>query len=243
MPRAPEVLVSCEHGGNHVPEAYRALFAGVEERLGGHESYDAGALVLARALSGELDAPLIASEVTRLLIDLNRSRGRKGLYSAVTRKLPPGERRRILEAYYLPHRAAVAGVVAANRARGAATLHVAAHTFTPVLGGVARRMDAGLLYDPARPGEAALCARWREILRERAPALAVRRNAPYKGASDGLAAWLRRQHPETAYLGVELELNQKLLADARAWADLCALAARSLREAIGQDRGFRPGAD
>jgi len=241
MPGAPELLVTCEHGGNDIPPQYRALFADSRALLAGHAGYDAGALCLARTLSLELGAPLIASEVSRLLVDLNRSQGRRGLFSCLTRNLPPGERRRILAAYYLPHRTAVAQAVAANRAQGKTTLHVAAHTFTPVLGGVVRAVDAGLLYDPARPREAAVCARWKEILHALAPGLAVRRNAPYRGATDGLATWLRSVHPESAYLGVELELNQKFAADAPAWARLCMLVTRSLRQAVAAHWDLRPG--
>jgi predicted N-formylglutamate amidohydrolase len=241
MPGAPEVLFTCEHGGNDVPPEYRALFAGSQAALHSHNGYDAGALALARTLSRELNAPLIASEVSRLLVDLNRSQGHRGLFSDVTMDLPPRERRRILEAYYLPHRAAVAQAVAANRTTGKATLHVAVHTFTPVLRGKVRAVDAGLLYDPARAGERDFCTRWQEILRQLSPDLAVRRNAPYKGASDGLATWLRGVHPESAYQGVELEVNQKFLETSPAWETLCARLSQSLRAAIGAHWLPRPG--
>jgi hypothetical protein len=44
------------------------------------------------------------------------------------------------------------------------------------------------------------------------PALRVRRNSPYPGSIDDLCTWLRWRHPTDRYVGVELEINQALLA-------------------------------
>ena len=89
------------------------------------------------------------------------------------------------------------------------------HSFTNVLDDEIRNADIGLLYDPARPGETALCKRWQHMLRELEPSLRVRRNYPYRGNADGLTTWLRRRFPDAHYVGVELELNQALLASSR----------------------------
>jgi len=229
---SPALLVTCEHGGNQVPEPWSPLFAGSGAVLATHTGYDAGALQLAREMARAFGAPLVASEVTRLLVDLNRSPGHPRLFSPAVLALPEKERQHILEAHYLPHREEVARIVAGNAAGGAATLHVAVHSFTPVLHGQVRRADVGLLYDPARPGEKAFCARWRDTLRGMCPELAVLRNSPYRGACDGLCTWLRKRHPDSSYLGLELEVNQKLLAPPDAWRDLRDRLVRSLKEAM-----------
>jgi len=39
----------------------------------------------------------------------------------------------------------------------------------------------------------------------------VRRNFPYKGCNDGFTSTLRKKFPNDAYLGIELEINQKNL--------------------------------
>jgi hypothetical protein len=54
-----------------------------------------------------------------------------------------------------------------------------------------------------------LCARWQAALAALAPQLRTRRNYPYRGKSDGLCSWLRRRFDERAYVGIELEVNQK----------------------------------
>ena len=44
----------------------------------------------------------------------------------------------------------------------------------------------------------------------------MRRNDPYRGASDGLTTRLRARFPAGRYRGIELEVNQRLLAGSAA---------------------------
>ncbi|MDP2955437.1 MAG: N-formylglutamate amidohydrolase [Longimicrobiales bacterium] len=213
-PRPAACLVTCEHGGSRVPARYLPLFAGADEPLASHRGWDAGALTLAREIARRLRAPLRAATVTRLLVDLNRSPHNPRLFSEWTRRLPRDERMELLRAHHTPHRAAVESAVAACVAEGGRVVHLGVHTFTPALNDLVRRADLSLLYDPARPGERALCAAWTAALRERLPHRVVRRNDPYRGVADGLTTWLRRRYPDSRYLGVEIEVNQRLL-DAR----------------------------
>lgn len=206
-------LVTCEHGGNRIPLPYRDLFTGYEALLRTHRGYDTGALRVARELAAALDAPLIASVTSRLLIDLNRSRGHPRLYSEATRGSATGRRHAIFEQHYLPYRAAVETQVMQAIDEGALVIHVSCHSFTPELDGKLRNTDIGLLYDPARQAEADLCRRWREAIRTRHAGLKVRMNYPYTGTADGLTTALRRRFPAQCYLGVELELNQKHVSE------------------------------
>ncbi|HET6343409.1 MAG TPA: N-formylglutamate amidohydrolase [Myxococcota bacterium] len=216
---ATTVILSCEHGGNRIPKAYAPLFASHAALLESHRGYDAGALQVARAMARVTGAPLFASTVSRLLVDLNRSQGHPALFSRITRELGKADRLRILHAYYVPHRGAVEESVASAIRRRVAVLHLCVHSFTPELDGVVRNADIGLLFDPRRPGEAAFCRRWREVCQELAPELRVRFNYPYRGTSDGFTTYLRRRWSPQLYVGVELEINQALVtADPRRWA-------------------------
>jgi predicted N-formylglutamate amidohydrolase len=203
-------LLSCEHGGKRVPARYRPLFTGAaaQAALQGHGGCDLGALRLAKRLAAQLRVPLLAADVTRLLVDLNRSRGHPALFSEWTAPLGRHAKRMLLERYYDPHRSRVEAAVAQSPQP---VCHIGVHSFAPALRGLRRRADVGLLYDPARPRERALCHRWKQLLRELAPALRVRRNDPYRGASDGLTTALRRRFGAGRYLGIELEINQALL--------------------------------
>lgn len=112
-------------------------------------------------------------------------------------------------------------------------VHVSCHSFTNTLSGRVRHADIGLLYDPARGGESALCAYWKSALKAAAPHLAVRRNFPYEGRYDGLTSSLRKKFSATAYLGIELELNQKNIpVPARNWIGLRKLLITSLAASI-----------
>lgn len=227
------LLITCEHGGRRVPPRYRALFAGHGALLVTHRGWDFGALQLARELAAAFTAPLHASTTTRLLIDLNRSIGHRQLYSEATRALDAAGRAEIAERYHRPHRDRVLAEAQRSCEQGRRTVHIASHSFTPVLEGAVRNADVGLLYDPARPGERLLAARWRKALVQRCPALNVRRNYPYAGRNDGLTAVLRRLHPDEAYVGIELEVNQRhVLRGGGAWAALRCALIDTLREAL-----------
>lgn len=69
---ACEVIVTCEHGGNHIPVRYAALFAAAGDVLKTHRGWDPGALPLARRFAKTLGTPLFFSTTSRLLVDLNR---------------------------------------------------------------------------------------------------------------------------------------------------------------------------
>jgi predicted N-formylglutamate amidohydrolase len=225
------IILSCEHGGHHIPAAYRPLFAGREELLATHRGYDIGILPFARHLARELDATLHAAEVSRLLVDLNRSRRSPTLFSEVTRQLPAGERKEILRRYYDPYREAVTQAVAEGLRNGH-VLHLSIHSFTPELHGVVRRADIGLLYAPTRPAEAEFCRRWQAAINRLDPALRVRRNYPYRGVSDCLVTTLRRHFGDERYLGVEIEVNQQLpQGEAGHWHRVRQVLLESLRAA------------
>ena len=205
------LLISCEHGGNAVPPSLAPLFVGQEELLASHRGYDPGALSTARALARVRDdVPVFAATITRLVVDLNRSRGNPALYSAITRALPRNVRERLLADAYLPHREAVIKAVAALLSTGRTVVHVASHSFTPCLNAVVRRCDVGFLYDPGRPAEKAFCRHWMHELALLDPTLRLRCNSPYKGVSDGFPTALRRRFGEK-YLGMELEVNQRFV--------------------------------
>lgn len=211
-------VVSCEHASNAIPAPYAAAFAGARPQLDSHEGYDAGALHMGRDLARALGAPLMAGRASRLLVDLNRSENNAGLFSAISRGFDAETRGRILAAHYRPYRGRVRTAIERRLHAGARVIHLASHSFTPELAGLVRDADVGLLYDPARGGEATLCRAWKRRLADIAPALRVRDNYPYTGVSDGLTAALRRLFPGDCYLGIELEVNQKhVFAGARRW--------------------------
>lgn len=213
--RSIAVVLSCEHGGNRVPAVYAQLFRGAAGLLQTHRGYDRGSLAFARGLARRLRVPLFAATTTRLLVDLNRTPGHPRVFSRYVRNLPEAELAQLMQRFHTPPRRRVERAVEAALANGACVLHLAVHSFTPVLRGLRREVEVGLLYDPQRASERRYCALWQEELRAQGPKLRVRRNAPYRGSNDGLARVLRQRFADRDYLGLEIELNQKLLVGGR----------------------------
>jgi len=220
-PRPIRLIFSCEHGGHQVPARHAKLFFRQEALLASHRGWDPGALTLAKALARTFDAPLHASTTTRLLVDLNRSPGHAQQFSEITRDLPPAERHAIASRYYEPHRQRLEAAIAAHVAAGEQVIHIASHSFTPVLDGAVRRADVAWLYDPRRRSEFRVSRHWRRSLQMRRHDLQLRLNYPYRGRSDGLTMRFRRRFSDDSYVGIELEVNQRFAAaGGRQWQRL-----------------------
>ena len=221
------VVISCEHGGNTIPAQYRRFFRGATKVLNSHRGWDAGALVLARDLCAVLKCPLIASQTSRLLVDLNRSPHHRHVFSGYTRHCNSEIKQDILQHHYYPYRANVEAVIRRLIQRQGFVLHLSVHSFTPELKGIVRNADIGLLYDPARRNESAFASRMQLSLRDR---WRVRRNYPYRGTADGLTVWLRACFSNAHYAGIEIEVNQGIVTRGRAWAGLRTNIIETVRE-------------
>lgn len=225
------LVVSCEHATARVPKAYAARFAGAEDVLASHHGFDAGSLELARDVARATGAPMFAARATRLLVDANRSLGTRALFSEFTRELPADERARVVASYWRPHRDALTAAV--REAPRGVVLHLSVHSFTPVWKGVERAVDLGLLYDPSRGKERAFCDALARELGRVEPAWRVRRNQPYRGTADGATTAMRRAFAASRYLGVELEVNQRLVADAGSWRATRRAIVQAIAAAVG----------
>lgn len=202
------VLISAEHASCSVPEEWARLFVGHADLLQSHRGWDPGTPELGAALSAAFRAPLLAGEVTRLLVDLNRSPGHRQHFSEFTRVLPVAEQAELVRRYWQPHWSAYREHIERSPSR---LVHLACHSFTPIMNGKRRNADIGLLYDPGRAGEQALARRIAEAIRALRPALKVRMNYPYRGTANGMGQQHRRWFPETRLLTLELEINTSLL--------------------------------
>lgn len=202
-------IITCEHGGNNVPDELAEYFSKAGNILDTHRGYDIGALDLARNLSSGLKSPFFYSETTRLVADLNRSTFSKKLFSEFTSVLNKEEKDRILEKYYLPYRNTVESEII-RLVQEQTVIHIAVHSFTPVMNDKVRNADIGLLYDPKRKPEKTFCSVWKQKLDKETPSFKTRMNYPYRGISDCLPLKLKKTLPPEKYIGIELEINNKV---------------------------------
>jgi predicted N-formylglutamate amidohydrolase len=214
------VVVSCEHATKEIPREYQSLFASAEAQaaLWSHRGYDAGAKELAELLGATFGVAPHLGTSSRLLCDLNRSYGHPKIHSEFTQSLSASELEHVIEKHWRPYRDAVEKDVASKLNAAKRVLHLSCHSFTPVLDGVPRTVEVGLLYDPKRRHERSLAKIMKEELSQRLAGLRVRCNQPYRGNSDGLASHLRKIHSDERYVGFELEVSHAVVGDVVQWA-------------------------
>ena len=182
------VVLLCEHASNHIPARYARLGL-TEADLQRHIAYDIGAADVARQLAVLLDAPLLLSGFSRLLIDCNRPLAAPSSIPARSEDTDiPGntgidaaERAARDAQFFAPFRTAVADLLDARLRAGVPTLLIGMHSFTPVYLGERRAMQAGFLYLAARRLGQALI----DGLRRADPSLTVGDNEPYRVTPDG----------------------------------------------------------
>jgi predicted N-formylglutamate amidohydrolase len=150
---ASPYLLICEHASHWLPPEYAGLGLKSDDLLR-HIAWDIGALQVAQQVAATLDAPVIAAGASRLLIDLNRPTQSPTSIPTLSEATPiPGnlhvsdaERQHRIATWFDPFHARVAGVLDRRLAAGKPTILIAIHSFTPVFLGVARPLNAGVLY-------------------------------------------------------------------------------------------------
>lgn len=211
--RGPFVIV-CDHASNRIPLQYGTLGLPVGD-LTRHIAWDPGALPVSRHMSEALDAPLIQSCISRLIIDCNRPLTADNLFWTVSedtlvpanQNIDAAERQRRIALAYDPFHNAIDRVVGKRLAAGQSTMLVAIHSFTPTYYGVARPWHVGVIHDEddrmALPIIAAL---------RRDPALTVGVNEPYSPA-DKVYFTLEKHARSRGLPCVMIEIRNDEIAD------------------------------
>ena len=154
------VVLVCDHASNRVPARLGTL--GLDAvQLADHIGWDPGAADVARRLSGSLDAPLVLSGYSRLVIDCNRPlRSAESIPGQSAGVIVPGnqalsvEDREIrIKELFLPYHDAIDRLLDTRSQRPSLLLSI--HSFTPVLYGRSRPWHIGVCYGHNR-GFAAL---------------------------------------------------------------------------------------
>jgi predicted N-formylglutamate amidohydrolase len=233
-----KLILCCEHGGNSVPKKYKKFFT--ESALASHRGWDKGAYDLFKFVARSLADMQAYSLTSRLVVDLNRSKGNPAIFSDKIKKLELQEKKKILAKYYEPYRSQVQESIQKFLKKGNQVWHISVHTFTPVMNEVIRKADLAILFDPGREEEKSLALSWRREIQMINPKLKVRLNYPYKGISDGFSAYLRKIFPKN-YLGLELEVNQKFCKTNRMDKEMILTLHDSLKRIMQKTNGKKLG--
>jgi predicted N-formylglutamate amidohydrolase len=229
---APIVLV-CEHGSAFIPRALSDLGLREAAKLS-HVAWDPGAMAVARRMSEFLNAPLVASRVSRLVYDCNRPPESSAATPAISevfdipgnKQLTELERHARAREIYEPFRALLDQTIA-NAAAPTPAL-VTLHSFTPTYFGKPRHVELGLLHDADDRLALAMLNASMDI-----SVIRTELNAPYD-ASDGVTHTLVEHALPKGLLNVMIEIRNDLITreeDVDRVADsLCKMIVRGLKQ-------------
>jgi predicted N-formylglutamate amidohydrolase len=230
--RRSNFLVVVDHASRRIPRQLGDLGLSASE-VQRHIAWDIGALAVARHVAAELDAPLVAQNYSRLVIDCNRDPKVSSSIPTVGESIEiPGNigldphqvaarRREIFDPYHDHLRA----LLDERRAAGRPTFLVSQHSMTHIFRGVRREMHAAVLYNRDRRFAGLVL----EMLR-REPDLHVADNEPYF-VSDETDYTIPRHAEARGLPHVEIEIRQDLLHDDAGQLQWAGRIARALRDA------------
>lgn len=228
---SPFVIV-CEHASNYLPPPYGTLGLDPAEMLR-HIAWDPGALPVAVAMAGILDAALVESRISRLAIDCNRPLDAPDLIPEVseTTEIPgntdltAAQRAERIALSWQPFHDAIETLMGERLAGGLDTWLVSVHSFTPVYKGVTRPWEIGILHDDDERISAPLIAGLKQLGR-----FTVGDNQPYSPA-DRVYFTLERHARSRGLPCAMIEIRNDEIADAhgqRFWAECLADLFKSL---------------
>ena len=228
--RSPFVI-AVDHAGRRIPRRLGSLGLPPSE-LERHTAWDIGALEVAKRVSAALDAPLVAQEYSRLVIDCNRIPGSESSIVTMAESVNvPGNldlsgeevsarRAEIFE----PYHSRLCALLYERRAAQRPTILVTQHTMTNVLKGIRRDMHAAVLYDRDRRFAGIVL----EMLRKNNELL-IAENEPYLVQ---LTHYTVPHHAEAHSLPyVEVEIRQDLVTDETGQAEWAKRIAKALQDA------------
>ncbi len=229
-------MLLADHAGQRIPAALGDLGLPQHER-DRHIGWDIGIAGTTVALARRLDAFAIEQTYSRLVIDCNRPLASPTLMPETSDgTVVPGnagleatQRRQRIDAIHAPYHACIAAELDRRRDAGQPTLLVMMHSFTPVMNGVARPWQCGVLYHRD--------TRFAHALRDALQAegdLVVGDNQPYS-VSDSSDYAVPVHGEGRGLVHVELEIRQDLIADEagqQAWAARLERLLRSLQPAL-----------
>lgn len=150
---AGNIVLVCDHASNRMPAPYDRLLGVSEADKRAHVAWDPGALGVSMELSRLLDAPLVASTISRLIIDCNRDETAPDLIPAVSEttvvpgngNLTPEDRQLRIDLAHRPFHSALDGLLSERLDRNQPTAVVSVHSFTANYKGVSRPWEIGLI--------------------------------------------------------------------------------------------------
>lgn len=218
------VVLICEHASSFIPSEYNNLGLRQDD-LESHAAWDPGALDISKHLSDALDAPLLASRVSRLVYDCNRPpeaasampEKSERIVISGNHNLSQADRDARTKAVYDPFCDAFSTLLAQRTNAQLDTIIVTIHSFTPIYFGEPRAVEIGILHDTDKRIADGMLAAAKTALPDRV----VLRNEPY-GPADGVTHSLQKHGIAHGLANVMIEVRNDLCADDAGCAQMAA---------------------
>lgn len=231
-------LIAVDHASARIPRRLGGLGLPSAE-LERHSAWDIGALEVARRVAGELDATLVASNYSRLVIDCNRDpRVASSIPTLAETVEVPGnlalsteEKAARRAEIFDPYHARLRELLDERQRAGRPTILVAQHSMTDIFKSVPRTMHAAVLYNRDRRFAGLVL----EMLR-RESGLTIAENEPYF-VSDETDYTIPRHGEARGLPHVEIEIRQDLIQTEAGQSDWAKRIARALQLAEQAFRG------
>ena len=226
------ILLLCDHASPFVPRAFGGLGLS-EAELCRHIAWDIGIAEVTREMAARLDAPALLSHFSRLIVDPNRALDDPTLIPQLSdgvivpgnRGLSEAARQARIATFHQAYHGAIEAQLEAMIAQGRAPALISMHSFTPVMKGLERPWQIGILWN--RDGRLPVPL----MARLRAQGLTVGDNEPYSG---------RETHGYTTHVHAEprglanalIEVRQDLIDTHHGAAEWAERLAETLRAVL-----------
>ena len=205
------LLLSCEHASREIPKKWATIFQDKPVQPD-YLHYDLHAKELTERLAKTFGCDYLLGNVSRQLVDLNKTDHQEHCLGDTVRALSEPEKEKILKDYFYQYRHQFETFIDNILTKNQQVLHVSVHSFNPNRPGFENNAALGLLYDPNRHGEKEVVRIWHELLVQKT-AYKVRLNYPRVVRGGTYLSCLRKKLNEFDYLGIQLECNDVLLAN------------------------------
>ena len=234
-------VIVVDHASRRIPRSLHDLGLHPSE-LQRHIAWDMGALAVARQVAEALDAPIVAQNYSRLVIDCNRDPKVASSIPAISEASEiPGnigltEEQRLArrKEIFEPYHDHIDALLDERAPMGRPTILVAQHSMTDVFKAVRREMHAAVLYNRDRRFAGLVLNQLR-----REAGLVIGDNEPYF-VSDETDYTIPRHGEKRGLPHVEIEIRQDLLLDEAGQKEW---AMRITRVLQGAERIFNEGVE
>jgi predicted N-formylglutamate amidohydrolase len=223
---AAPLLIACDHASNRIPKKLDGL--GIDPSLYElHIAYDIGTRQVGKLLMEMFDAPLLLSNYSRLVVDLNRHHEDPTMIAELSdNQVIPGnqgigqsERALRLKSIFDPYHSIYSQLVETMKQKFARPMILSVHSFAERFQGYSRPWHFGILWNKDKDLALALLDNFAKIAVHQEPPLVIGDNEPYDARVPMGYSQIEQGYCKNVEMAL-IEIRQDLIVDqgGQSWA-------------------------